>query len=146
MNQSSKDSGRPLIPHHEPAEGLEPRVRPLDDPSAPVPPQLAPVLMRRHPVVAPGRDDRIDVALHEQRPQRVGVVAAVGDQPLRLTPLSAAASDAPVLKGLFKQFHLRGGSRLHVYSERSTRAIGQYHELRSLAALGLPDQRALFLR
>jgi hypothetical protein len=31
-----------------------------------------------------------------------------------------------------------------VYSERSTRAIGQYHELCSLAALGLTDFRAPF--
>jgi hypothetical protein len=32
-----------------------------------------------------------------------------------------------------------------VYSERSTRAIGQYHKLCSLAAFSLPDQWAPFL-
>jgi hypothetical protein len=144
MNQRSKHSGRPLIPHHQPAEGLEPRVRPLDNPPAFVAPQLAPVLMRRHPVIAPGRDDRLDVPLHQQSTQRVAVVAPVGDQPLRLAPLGPPPADAPILKRLLKQLHLRGGSLLHVYSERSTRVIGQYHELRSLAALGLPDQRAPF--
>src|SRR5205085_11911305 len=45
----------------------------------------------------------------------------------------------------FDQLHLRRGSLLQVYSERSTRAIGQYHKLCSLAAFSLPDQRAPFL-
>src|SRR5581483_1211510 len=47
----------------------------------------------------------------------------------------------------FDELHLRRGSLLQVYSERSTRAIGQYHKLCSLAAFSLPDQWApLFAR
>ena len=44
-----------------------------------------------------------------------------------------------------KQLHLCRGRRRQVYSERSTRAIGQYHALCSLAFLSRPDQRTPFL-
>src|SRR5687768_1853981 len=96
MNQSGKDNGRSFVPHHEPAEGLEPRVRPLNDPPALVAPQLTTVLMRRLRVVAPPRDDRLDASPDQQSPQWVAVIAAVGDQAARLAALSAAAPDAPI--------------------------------------------------
>ena len=42
MNRSSENLRRPLIPHHEPTEGLQPAVAPLDNPPALIPPHLAP--------------------------------------------------------------------------------------------------------
>lgn len=130
------------------SEVLQPRVRPLDDPPAPVAPQLPPVLVRRLPVVAPLRDNRLDVARDQQRPRRVGVVAAVGDQPLRL--VWSAVLPAPPLylhrvERALEELNLRGGSRLHAYSERKTRAICQNHRLRPLAAFGLAHTVAPFL-
>src|ERR1044071_4564411 len=84
MNQSRENLLRPLVAHHQSAEGLQPTVAPLNDPSALVAPQLSPILMRRHRVVTARRDDRLNAALHQQRPHRVAVIAAVTDQPLRL--------------------------------------------------------------
>ena len=94
MNERFKVLDLPLVAHYEAAEVLQPRVRALDDPPALVAPQLPPVLVRGDSVVRPRRDDRLDPALDRQRPRRVAVVAAVGDQPLRLVraaaPLAAA--------------------------------------------------------
>ena len=144
MNQCRKNGGRPFIPHHQAAEALQPRVRPFDDPPAPVPPQLTPILMRRPSVVAPCRDDRLDVPLDQQCPRGVAVVAPIRDQPLGPAALRPGAADAPVPQRRLQARDLRGGRLLHVYSERSTRAIGQNHELCSLASFRLPDQRAPF--
>jgi len=44
----------------------------------------------------------------------------------------------------FGQFYFRWGGLLHVYSEWSTCAIGQYHKLCSLAAFSLPDHWSPF--
>jgi hypothetical protein len=138
----------PLVAHDEPAEVLQPRVRPLDDPAPLVTPQLAPVLVRRLLVVPALRDDRFDVARYQQRPRRVGVVAPVGDEPLRL--VRAPVLPAPPLhfnrvERPFEEPDFRRGSRLHAYSERKTRAICQNHKLRPLAALGLAHTLAPFL-
>jgi hypothetical protein len=144
MNQRRKDGGRPFIPHHEAAEALQPRVRPFDDPPVPVPPQLPPILMRRPPVIAPRRNNRLDAPLDQQCPYSVAVVSAIRDQPLGPAAPGTASADAPVPQRRVQEFSLRGGSLLHMYSERSTRAIGQNHELCSLAPFSRPDQRTPF--
>src|SRR3712207_3270183 len=147
MNECFKVPGLPLVAHDEPAEVLQPRVRPLDDPPAPVAPQLAPVLMRRLPVVPALRDDGLDLALDQQRTRRVGVVAAVGDQPLglvRAAPVAAPPLHFDAVERPFEELDLRRGSRLHAYSERKTRAICQNHKLRPLAAFGLAHTLAPF--
>src|SRR5215207_6055694 len=130
MNECFKVLDLPLVAHDEPAEVLQPRVRALDDPPALVPPELAPVLVRRLPVVPPLRDDRLDLAGDQERPRRVAVIAAVGDEPLR--PVRAAVLATPPLhldrvERAFEELDLRRGSRLHAYSERKTLAICQNH-------------------
>ena len=85
-------------------------------------------------MLTPGGDDRFNPSRSQPGPGRVAVTAPIADQALRL-----AAVFRETLDGGGQQAHLRRGRRVHVNSERSTRAIGQYHELRSLAALGGPD-------
>src|SRR2546421_11805547 len=126
MNECFKVLDLPLVARDEAAEVLQPRVRTLDDPPAPIASQLSPVLVRGDSVVQACRDDRLNVALHQQRPCRVAVVAAVSDEPLRL--VRAAVAPAPPLdlhrvERAFEELDLRRGSRLHAYSERKTRAI-----------------------
>ena len=48
-------------------------------------------------------------------------------------------------EGLAEELDLRRGRRVQVCSQRSTRAIDQYHPLGSLAAFGLADFGAPFL-
>jgi hypothetical protein len=145
MNKSSKNLLRPLIAYDESAEGLQPRVTPLYDPSSLVPSHLSPVLMRCYCVVAPRWNNRLNPSLHKQRPHPIAVVPTVADQPLRLTSLAFARPHLNIVERRFDKFDFRRGSLLQVYSDRSTRAIGQYHKLCSLAAFSLPDQRTPFL-
>ena len=144
MNKSSKDLLRPLAANNHPAEGLQPTVAPLDDPSPFVPSHLAPILVRRDSVIAARRDNRLDVVLHQQCSHRVAVISPIPDQPLRLTPFASADLNFSAVERRFNELHLRRGSLLQVYSEPSTRAIGQYHKLCSLAAFSLSDQRTPF--
>lgn len=145
MNESCKYLGATLIPGYKLAERLQPGITSLYDPSALVPPHPPPVLMRRHRVVRPRWDDRLYPSLHEQRSHRVGIISSISNQSMWLTSLPFARLHSHARKCCLDQLHLRRGSLLQVYSERSTRAIGQYHKLCSLAAFSLPDQRAPFL-
>src|SRR5512132_2797162 len=83
-----------------------------------------------------------------QGPDRIAIVAPVGKQPLRpvaRTPGAMGARDVDRGQGSIQQGYLRRGCRRHVKSERSTRAINQYHKLCSLAALSLADFGPPFL-
>ena len=147
MNQRLKILRLALIAHHQTAEVLQPGIRALDNPPPFVASQLAPILMRRHLVILTLRDDWLNLSLHQQQPRRVTVIGPVANQPLRLmrSPvLAASLLHLHLVERCFKEFDFRRGSRLQVYSERSTRAIGQYHKLRSLAALGFADFCAPF--
>ncbi len=145
MNQRFKVLHLPLVTHDQPAEVLQPRIRPLNDPSALVTTHFSSILVRCHPVVRPRRDDRFDATFHQQCPRAIAVLAPVCKQAANPSSPGTPRADAPVRQRFFDQFHFRWGSRLHVKSSRSTRAIGQYHELCSLAALGFADFRAPFL-
>lgn len=133
--------------NEQPTTPAQPGEGALDDPTTPVAPQLAAVLMRRSAMVAHGRNDRLDPAPDQPGSQAVAVVGTIRNQ-----PIGVAAGRARVmrtlhrdrLEGRFEELRLVRGSRVQVNSQRSTRAIGQYHPLRSLAALGLADPSAPF--
>lgn len=144
MNESNKDCGQIFIADDQPSEGLQPRVGALDNPTMPVAPQLAPILMSRDLVIRASWNDGFNMPFDQQGPNLVTIIAAVGDQPLRLSQPRTTSANGNAVQGRFHQFHFRRGSRRHVYSERSTRAIGQYHKLCSLASFSFPDQRTPF--
>ena len=77
MNQRFKVLNLALVTYHQAAEVLQPRVCPLNEPAPLVAPQALPVLMRRHPVVAPSRDDRLNRSLDQQRPRIIAVISAM---------------------------------------------------------------------
>src|SRR5437762_521652 len=147
MNHCFKVLNIALIADNQTSKVLQPRVSPLDDPSALVTPELSPVLMRRYSIVLPTRDDRFDLPIDQQRSRRITVIAAICNQPLRLvraTPRTLSSFHLDAVERSFKEFDLRRGSRLHAYSERSTLAICQYHKLCPLAAFGLAHTVAPF--
>lgn len=145
MNQSGKNFDGSFVPYSQSAKVLKPGVGPLDNPSVFVPPQLPSILVSRNCIVSTRRDDRLDAALDQQCSEFVTVIGSISDQSLRFALSALAGFHFDVVQGGLCQFHFRRGSLLHVYSERSTRAIGQYHELCSLAAFSLPDHGAPFL-
>lgn len=144
MNQSCKNFGRSFIPHSQSAKVLKPGVCSLNDPSVLIPSQFSSILVSRDIVVTTRWDNWLDTATDQQSPKLITVIGSVGNQSLRSAPLTLSSFHLDVVKRNFGQLHFRRGSLLHVYSERSTRAIGQYHELCSLAAFCLPDQWAPF--
>jgi len=142
MKHSCKHSHRTLITYGQPPEVLQPSIGALDNPAMSVAPQLAPILMRSFAVILPRRNDRLDLTLHQQLSHSVAVVASIANQAFGVALKFRLVE---VFKRRFEQFDFGRGRRLHVYSERSTRAIDQYHKLCSLAALGFADCSAPFL-
>src|SRR5215210_47673 len=147
MNQCFKVLNITLVASHQAAEVLQPRVRPLDDPSALVASEFAPVLMRGDAVVLSPRDERFNLPLNQQRPRRIAVISSICNQALRLmwaTARTTASFHLDAVERFFEEFDFRRGSRLHAYSERSTLAICQNHKLCPLTAFGLAHTVAPF--
>ena len=145
MNKRSKDLRRPLVANDESAEGLQPGVTALNDPSPLVASHPSSILVRRNRVIAARRDHRFDATFHQKGSHLVAVISSIADQALRLAAPTLACLYLDVVQCRLNEFHLRRGSLLQVYSERSPRAIGQYHKLCSLATFSLPDQWTPFL-
>ena len=124
---------------------MQPSVSSFDNPSALVSSELSPILMRRDGVAAAGRNDRLDGSFDQQSARFIAVISAIRNQAFRSATLSPATADASMRQRWPKEPDFRRRCLLHVYSERSTRAIGQYHKLCSLAFLSLPDQRTPLL-
>src|SRR5438270_731076 len=147
MKEARVGFNQTLMPSDQAAEVTEPRERALHDPPPLVAAQFAPVLIRRLPVVAAGRDDRLNASPLQCLTQRVTVIAAVCNQPVRAlvrSPRLTRPPDCNSVERLFQQLHFRRGSRVQECSQRSTRAIDQNHPLRALAALSLADFSAPF--
>jgi hypothetical protein len=146
MHERFEVPDRTLITHDQPPEVLPPRVGPLNEPAPPVASQLPPVLMRGSGIVAPLRDDRLNIARAQQRTHSVILIAAVGDQPLRLmrpAMVAAAALDPDVVARPFEEFDLRRGRLPHAYTERKTLAIGHNPPRRPRPRAVLPTRSPL---
>src|SRR5262249_32732395 len=133
MKEAAVRGKQPVIAHREPTEVAEPFDRAFDDPAPPLAAQTPPILLGGLGVVRARGNDRLDAARLEKAPHGVAVVAAVGDQPL------GCPADRLTRERLLEERDLRRGRRVRVCSQRTTRAIDQYHPLRSLAALGFAD-------
>ena len=140
MNKTNINTSRAFIANIDPTEVLYPCVRPLHNPTPAVSAQTAPVLMSGSLVVASGRENRFNSLGCQGLPQRIAVVATVGDKPFRFSANKLAG-----FQSRQEELHFRRRRRVHVKSDRSTRAINQYHKLCSLAALGLSNKVAPFL-
>ena len=133
--------GRSFITYCQATKILKPRVRSLYYPSVPVTSKFAFILMSRNLVFIMPRNNRLNTATDQQGPKFIAVIGSVRNEPLWVATFTLPDFYLYAVKR-----HLRRGSLLHVYSERSTRAIGKYRELCSLATFCLPDQWAPFLQ
>lgn len=115
-----------IIPDGQPAEIAQPANRAFHDPAAAVPAQPASILVGGPLVV---------------------VIGPAGNQPVRPLPRTSR-SVWPCHRNRVERRPeepaLRRGCRVQVCSQRSTRAIDQYHPLCALSPLGRPDFRAPF--
>jgi hypothetical protein len=136
-----------VIAHDQSSEVAEPSEAAFHDPALLVAPQHAPVLRRCPAAVGTVRCDQSDPAPSQPFPQRVAVIALVGDHPRRLlarTPCAVPSPDADRRERFFRQSDLGRGGRVKSHSQRNTAAVDHHHPLRPLAPLGLADSRAPF--
>src|SRR5579883_2989915 len=84
-----------FMTNKQPAKLSQPSIGPLHDPAALVPPQLAPVFVPPMVVVLAIRDDQFDSATAQSMAQRIGIVTAIGNHPLRFLSRPAWASRNP---------------------------------------------------
>jgi len=139
---------RTVVAHHEPAEIAEPGEGAFHGPTSSIAAQPAAILGGRLAAVLSMRSDQLDATLRQLLPQRVAVVAAIGDEAegvLPGTPSSMPPSYPDRGERRRDKFDLRGGRRVKVVSQRKTLAVDHHHPLRALAPLGLADPRAPFL-
>ena len=136
MNKSEIVGREPLVTDDHAPEVLPPSVGPLPLPPLFVAPQFAALLMGSCPVVFPRRDNRLHAARAQVVPRLMGVLSPVQDQALGL---SIEQVPRHLLQGFLQKCYLRRGSRFQENSERSTRTIGPYHQLASLAAFGFAE-------
>jgi hypothetical protein len=84
----------------------------LHDPSPPVPPQFAPILMGGPCMVTAGGDNRVDAAPGQTRPQGMAVIASIGHQPVgplaRASRLAGASDRDRVERPLEERDRRRG--------------------------------------
>jgi hypothetical protein len=147
MKQGGEDVDATFVPDDETAEVVDPADRALDLPPPLVPTELAPILMGRDRVVAPTRNDRLDPAVDKALPSSIAIESAIGDQTIGVFPRSTRMmrpGDRDRVERRFEEPDFRRGRRVQVNSDRSTRAICQYHKLRSLAPLGLANAEPPF--
>src|SRR5262249_12381494 len=139
MKEAAVGREQAVIAHGEPAEVAEPREGAFHDPAPSKAPQASTVLVGGLRVVRPRRNDGLDVPPFQETAHGVAVVPAIADQALGLP------ADRLTRERLLEERDLRRGRRVQVCSQRSTRAIDQYHPLGALAALGFADFGAPFL-
>ena len=142
MKEACISGDQPLIAHDQAAEVPQPGECPFDDPPPPIPPQPAPILMRRALVGAPRGDNRVNAAPGQPRPQGITVVAPIGHQPLGPCAWASGLprpADRDGVEGRFEERDLRRGSRRQVCSQRSTRTIDQNHPLCTLTTFRLAN-------
>jgi hypothetical protein len=147
MTKALKDAQDAVLPHLEPPEITEPSEGALDFPAPPIAPQLATVLVQLASVIPAVRRNQLDAASSQSPTQRIAVVAAISDDPLRTHPRPPAPAAGYPHGGqcrLGQGYFIRRG-RGDENSQRYTLAIGQYHGFRALAALRFTDCEAPFL-
>ena len=136
-----------FVSHEEPPEPPEPGKGSLDNPPVVLATQLSAILIGRNRICAPCGDNRFDSPSLQAFPQRIAVVASVGNQSVGVSPgppRMMASAHRDRFECFLEERGLRLGRRAQVSSQRSARAIDQKHPLRTFASLCLPDFGAPF--
>lgn len=145
MKKALIDAQQAVVAHGQSAIVAEPGVGAFDFPAASVAPQLASVIKGFLLLVPAVRSNQLDTALFQPAPQRITVVAFVGNDALRFRAWPSAPSwHFHSRERGFGERDLVGRGRRQECSQRNTLAVDQYHPLRALAALGFSDRSAPF--
>ncbi len=131
--------------NQQPAKLTKPGIGSLHDPAAPVSPHLAPIFITPVLVVLPVRRNQFNAPLLQPLPQRIGIVAGIGDHAFRFLPgTTLRAWDADFGERGFRKLNFCRRGTFQPNSQRKTLTVDQYHPLRPLAPLGFSDPSAPF--
>ena len=147
MKEAPVNGQRAVIAHDQAAEVSQPGERAFHLPPSPVSPERPAVLRRGLAPILAVRGDQLDAAPRQLPPQRITVVAPVGNQALRLLPGASGSMPTPYTnrrERRLDEFDLRRRRSVKVVSQRKTRAVDPDHPLRPLAPLGFSGSRAPF--
>ena len=124
----------------------QPRKSPLDLIATFISPEFASVIILAPLVISAIWTNQFNTSAGQTLPQRVAVIAPVGNQSLWLFSRSAAAfaRHSYIIQRFFEERDFVRGRRVQVVSQRNTFAVDHHHPLRSLAAFGLSDALAPF--
>jgi hypothetical protein len=145
MEKASIDAQQAVIPHHQSAIVAEPGVGAFDFPAPLVAPELASVIEGFFVFVPAVGSNQLDPALFHSPAQRITVIALIGNDALRLGawPSASTRHFHPRQRSFGQSYFVRRGRREEC-SQRNTFAVDQYHPLRALTTLRLPDCFAPF--
>jgi hypothetical protein len=126
----------------------QPRKSPLNLIATLITPHLASVIILLSLVIAPIRANQFNAFTSQTFTQWVTVISSVSNQTQRFfsRPAAALAWHSDIIQCFFEERDFVRGRRVHVVSQRNTFAVDHHHPLRSLAAFGLSDAFAPFLR
>ena len=145
MNEGAVEVEPSFMPHHQAAEIEQPGDGAFDDPAVAIAAQLA-IVLPPLPPVATMRHDQVDAAPLEPLPKGAGVVAAVRHEALGLHARATGptAGDRDLGEDALREADLGHRGSFQANSERKTRALDQYHELRALTLACLADAGSPF--
>ena len=115
MNEAEEVLGVSIVSDDEAPEVVEPGEQALDLPSTLVAPELPPILMRRHLVIASTRNDRLDPALRKASPKGIVVKRTIADQSFRVcsrTTSLVCTGDPDRVERLVDEPNFRRGRRV----------------------------------
>ena len=145
VNEGTVHQRVALVPHDEPAEAVEPREEPLDDPASLVAPH-APAIVRPglRSAVRAMRSEQLDVDARERGAEFVGVVRLVRDDALRPARGIITCELRYFFDGRLRERRFAFVRSGELNSDRKTLADDQNSKLRSLSPLGEADCVAPF--
>jgi hypothetical protein len=147
MKKSFIDCDRAVIANDQSTEVAEPGEGAFHLPAVSIAAQRSAILRARLASIPAMWGDQFDASRRQSLAQRIAVIGAIRNHPLRFLACSpAATSPGHVDRGerFFRKPDLVRGCRVKLLSQRNTLAVDHHHPLRALAPLGFSDFRAPF--
>jgi hypothetical protein len=147
MKESFINGDGTVVANDQSAKVAEPRQGAFHLPAPAITTQRSAILGGRFAAIPAMGCDQLDPARRQALAQRVAIISAVGDDPLRFLawpPAALPPGHVDRRERFFREPDFVRGSRVKLLSQRNTLAVDHHHPLRALAPLGFSDFRAPF--
>src|SRR6266576_835751 len=147
MKKSFIDRDQAVVANDQSTEVAEPGQGAFHFPPALIAAQRSAILRARLASIPAMRGDQFDASRRQSLAQRIAVIGAIRNHPLRFLACSPTATSPGHVnrsQRLFREPDFVRGGRVKLHSQRNTLAVDHHHPLRALAPLGFSDFRAPF--